>query len=187
MTSIAQLISSVVMGSGMVFPDHRFFTPTKKFLDILWEYRNYHFWDIGAGNGATAHDIRREGMDCRAIDIIPRDSAHPVEMINALDVDWEELGGIQLVCRPNHSGWFGELLEKSYLGDAFPLVYVGLRRNISVDITENQYGAADLVIDGMGEEGEVAIFWGPSRFWQKLINMGEGVACPYEYEELVDE
>ena len=136
-------------------PNQRFFKPKANFWEILKGLELKCLVDCGCGNGELVKegidlgfrisgcDIhKRDGVPFGLVQIIP---AHKIPFNNDIHA---------LVCRPDHSGWCGDLISHA-ISKGAKFIYVGLKDNLYRDIPEHiKYKVLSEIV---GEENEVMI------------------------------
>ena len=82
-------------------------------------------------------------------------------MADALDLTVYHQRLQVLVCRPDHGGWVGELLEQFLSGEKVckRFIYVGKPENIEIDFDEDQLLHVHKKIEGVGEDNETMLVW----------------------------
>ena len=140
-------------------PRQRFFTPNQGFWEEMESLKSGFdmIIDCGTGNGELPDEAMARGIIMAGIDIMPRDGNGPceVQIIPAHKMPYSSKVWA-LVCRPNHSGWCN-LLQKQAQHDGAGFIYVGLLKNIEVDL--DFINTADRVIHNVGEESESMFIW----------------------------
>ena len=151
-----------IRSSGIRFPNQRFFTPTQRFWDIISLINPRRIIDAGAGGGHLQLEskYRCKHIPWISLDIIPRDGAGHVLLRDAVCFPYIK-GDLVLCCRPDHSGWCSELIDNVRYQGA-DVVYIGLKRNLDNDITDEQLQSYDSRSKSVGEEREILYGWGPS-------------------------
>lgn len=121
-----------------ILPDNTFFNPSDNFWDLLqsdW-YHYRRVIDAGCGVGEVSRGLRDRGRDYVAIDLHQRREQGGSDIdIRIMNIcEWYcEYGDLLIVARPNHSGWATEALVTA-VRDRAEAIYVGLEKNISVDL-----------------------------------------------------
>lgn len=138
----------------------RFFTPTEIFWNTITENfePNAGIIEVGAGAGDTTQEAAERKLKWLGIDLRADESnmSKGVLQANAVTFDYG-FAKLVIACRPDHSGWVEEALEKALLADC-DIMYVGLEENADHDIQELMELFEYTVIDNAGEEGE-KIWW----------------------------
>jgi len=135
-------------------PPMRFFTPTARFYKALGELKldGTLLIDTGAGCGNTADEMHARGFRTAAVDIVRRMKQSPrVHITNAVTFPWTS-STWPVICRPDHSGWAYEVIQKARTRGACAM-YVGLDRNVDVDLYD-LVGTETKIWKGVGKEGE---------------------------------
>lgn len=164
-----QLMRKLGYGSGMVLPYGVFFKGNSKFLEQVSQWNN-PLIEMGSGTGYNIKLMKDHGnlgdfdhlKHCRGFDINYRDEYdHDVQYADATDCPFYHKTFTIMVCRPDHSGWFGELYEQFQSGekDCKRLVYVGLERNFDQDLPYRAIHDAAGCIKDVGSEGEWMFWW----------------------------
>lgn len=166
----SNILKDMGFNIGLVLPAQVFFKPNDKFFEEMSKI-NSPIIEMGAGTGYTIKKMQEYGeannhggmANCRGFDLCQREEYH-AEMIHtadALDCPFYCEHFTVLVCRPNHSGWFSDLLEMFTSGQekVKRLIYVGLPRNIPIDMTNEQLEMSVGGVSDVGEEGEIMITW----------------------------
>lgn len=146
--------SAVISG----WPATRFFEPNGRFFEFMDQYKDKFICDCGSGSGWVPHSLRVLGHDADGIDLYSREDGYPVTIKDATEREWRTTD-IVLVCRPSHSGWAGDVIQSAIQAGAM-VAYVGLHRNIHIDLDLDQINSVDLVITDVGSEGEFMYCWG---------------------------
>lgn len=143
--------------SALTLPSQRFFTPTEEFFSIMEGYKHDRLVECGAGRGETSRELKNRGYDTLAIDLLERDGQdEDVLILDALYFPFADTDFVY-VCRPDHSGWVEELMERALIRSG-SFAYVGLERNLERDL----WSAADTwhtKFLEVGEEGEHMWLW----------------------------
>lgn len=133
----------------------RFFTPTGVFWELLADYPESKFIELGAGRGDTTAEAKERGLTWSGFDlhVDSANLANGVMPCNALSIP-VLAGTVYIIPRPDHSGWCQPTIERIIeLGGT--VMYVGLERNVSNDIW-NLLDEPHTLVVGVGEEGECA-------------------------------
>lgn len=141
-------------------PALTFFEPTDAFFAALAPFKSQAIVECGAGMGHVTKAAQAQGFNMRAIDLVRRKGQwKKVEIADAeLQPYSPELW--PLMCRPDHSGWVYDVLERALTRGAQAL-YVGLDRNLEQDLGE-YVGRERLRVPDVGEEGEMLLVFDPS-------------------------
>lgn len=153
-------------------PYQTFFKPNEKFLKLISQYAD-PLLEAGCGGCYNLSKIREYGrvnniphMDnARGFDLHPRDKCDVhvgiTFIADALDCSFYHKKMQILVCRPDHSGWVGSLLDSFLDGleEAKRFIYVGLEENLTTDFTLYQLDKVSAKHTGVGSEEEVMYIW----------------------------
>ncbi len=163
METIQQLMESV--RGSMTLPRLRFFEPNEEFWSVLEDVQNEFdidmFIDCGTGNGDLPAEAIDRNIKMAGIDIIKREGNNfsdvqiiPAHKIPSNPSVW------RMVCRPNHSGWVEPLLEQSLQEDS-GFIYVGLNRNIHIDLDDVLELYKFDMFTSVGEDNEIMLVFYP--------------------------
>lgn len=151
---------------GEKIPRLRFFTPNEKFWIELRSIKDSNsidmFIDCGTGNGDLPKEARtKRDMKMAGIDIVTREGNDPceVQMMPAHRMPSSKQFWL-MACRPDHSGWVRALLEKC-IEEESGFIYVGLRKNMAIDLGSHLLDTPFKTISGVGEEGEDMLVFYP--------------------------
>ena len=158
-----------------ILPHGVFFRPNEKFLNLLGSprFKDVAILEAGAGTGFTLKKVKEFGKkygvssmaNSRGFDIHYRDkydcSQGEVFLQDANECTFYHQNLQVLVCRPDHGGWVGDLLDDFLLGDKVckRFIYVGLESNLKVDFMQDQLNKVSEVHTGVGEDEEVMYVW----------------------------
>ena len=158
----------------MMLPHGIFFKPNAKFLNTMAsEYKDVGILEAGSGVGHVLKVVKEYGKNygisamsnIRGFDIHRRTEYEVPEfeifMADALDLTVYHQRLQVLVCRPDHGGWVGELLEQFLLGEKVckRFIYVGKPENIEIDFDEDQLLHVHKKVEGVGEDNETMLVW----------------------------
>ena len=147
-------------------PRLRFFTPTPVFWQHLKKVQEENnvsmFIDCGTGNGELPteakndHDIKMGGVDIakREGNTVAEAQIMPAHLMPFNYKIWA------LVCRPDHGGWARALLDKCQ-EDGSGFIYVGLRKNMVLDLGDYLVESPYDTYEECGEEGEEMLVFKP--------------------------
>jgi hypothetical protein len=153
--------------SRMTFDNHRFFTPLEDFFEALEPYRHLHLIDAGTGLGRLPDEARLRGFNMLGIDLVVREEqSENVQYADAELFNYSEQTWL-MMCRPDHSGWVYESLERALSHNA-GVFYVGLESNFELDLAD-YVGKAVKRWDNVGEEGEHMLLYLPNDSRTALI------------------
>lgn len=158
----------------MMLPHGIFFKPNAKFLNTMAsEYKDVGILEAGSGVGHVLKVVKEYGKNygisamsnIRGFDIHRRTEYEVPEfeifMADALDLTVYHQRLQVLVCRPDHGGWVGELLEQFLLGEKVckRFIYVGKPENIEIDFDEDQLLHVHKKVESVGEDNETMLVW----------------------------
>ena len=139
----------------MVMPAQRFFIPTERFFSLMERFKGRRIIDVGTGSGDVPHELRERGHTAIGLDPVERDKrVHQVSAIDGRDFPYD-CDDVVLLCRPSHEGWAQDVLEIALAAGA-TVIYVGLSRNLQVDLGKWAHGYAEPSVQRVGDEGESA-------------------------------
>lgn len=147
---------------SMELPATRFFVPNAKF--ITWMRQKYKhtktlIYDVGAGIGHVAAELRQEGLAVQALDINTREGSDrsKVDIANAF-VHPYKAGSVVMLCRPNHGVFPHATIQQAKACDVAHIIYVGLPRNTEMDlgIYRKQFKRK---LTRCGDDGESMYMW----------------------------
>lgn len=157
-----------------MFPSQVFFYPNDLFLDTM-NGLDGHIIEMGCGVGHALDCMKHYGeendslnmINSRGFDIVARtECAAPMQvayghMFDALEFKFYTKLMNVLVCRPDHGGWVGALLDQFLTGEKTckRFIYVGLERNLRVDFDDTQLDFLSAVVENVGDEGENMYIW----------------------------
>jgi len=134
-----------------------------------------HIIEMGCGVGHALYCMKQYGEETdnlnmynsRGFDIVARTvCASPMQvayghMFDALEFKFYNKLMNVLVCRPDHSGWVGTLLDQFLSGEKTckRFIYVGLERNLHTDFDCNQLHALSKIVYNVGDDGENMYIW----------------------------
>lgn len=134
-------------------PSGRFFKPTEEFWQTMEKLgTGLKFVDCGAWEGHVTEEALRRGFKIIGVDICSRDNQNDLVMhVDAVTFPWRA-NVIPLICRPDHGGWCGATIEAAFDAGSQFAIYVGLEKNLEVDLDEY----LDYYLRGskVGAEGE---------------------------------
>lgn len=145
-------LSTLLMYHNLVLPGGRFFEPQESFWEQLAQYKDRRIFDCGTGCGSLPKEARERGFDMIGIDLLDRDGQDPdVVRLDARVMPFQPTD-VVIVCRPDHSGWIVDLLERA-LHKTGMFIYIGLDKNFDTDLWEyaNEF---DTIIEEIGMDGE---------------------------------
>lgn len=131
----------------------RWFTPTELFWELIEPFKDKKIVDCGCGVGDTTREGFALGFNMVGIDLVKRYGQHKeVLHVDACAFPFNK-NVWPLVCRPDHSGWVYDCLQRAMTRGATAL-YVGLWDNLDRDLDDLQ---EDVVEShrGVGIENEV--------------------------------
>lgn len=136
-----------------------FFVPNDNFVNWLNSclHLRYHpILDIGAGSGLMTKTISDNGFSVTGLDIHRRSSTHTMVQVVPDDiitdiVDKTTQGTGLFIARPCHSGFAQDYFKRHLSKDRLFAYYVGLEKNIEIDLPEMSYG---IVAEDVGNDGE---------------------------------
>lgn len=147
------------MNIGGMLPNGRFFTPTESFWEQMNKYKDTLVLDAGCGNGDLVLELQEKEFKAVGCDINMRDGVEGYgRVIQLIDADRFPLtkGMTVLACRPDHSGWAEDLLERCIESEC-TFIYVGLERNFDLDFSEDcKY---EIIAKDVGEDGEMMLLF----------------------------
>lgn len=126
------------------------FHPTERFLDYVeHNYSDCLLVDAGCGEGWLSFKLRGRHLRCLAIDPLPSSLTNvlPMKIHNCNLI--REKPTVIIAARPDHGGWVGEIPR--YMHADSVLLYVGLRKNVKVDLWELK---RKVVLRNAGQDGE---------------------------------
>lgn len=140
--------------AALTFPDQTFFWPQPQLFE--WLALPQHRWrrivELGAGKGELAAELHKRGHDVLAVDNRAREGQLPiVERCCAFEFEFTR-NDLVLACRPDHSGWVGDALNKAVEQGANRVCYVGLKKNVNNDLAQSMVRHLDL--HAIGVTGE---------------------------------
>jgi hypothetical protein len=136
------------------------FRPEGAFLDWFVGHVAGRFTvEVGAGQCEFSKALAQLGVKILAVE--PRPSPEVTEACSnfLLPVSVERAAIVQnpgivvVAARPDHSGWFEELIEM--VSSEAELLYIGLEKNFNLDIPE--YASVEELCRDAGEDGEVVL------------------------------
>lgn len=141
---------------GLVIPPVKFFEPRKQFLSWMKrEFAGRRIYDIGAGCGHVARQLDGAGLEVEALDLNVRVRAEfPISVANSIDFEYAP-GSVALLCRPCHGPFVDETIQQAMKCGVFAFVYVGLQRNVEIDILP-YLALFHLEAGSLGRDGEEA-------------------------------
>lgn len=155
-----------------VLPSQTFYTPTPVGLKALASLENVRgILEAGCGQGLALSMIRAWGKandvpymeHSRGFDVNFREVTYDNSIFraNALNAPFYHENLAVLVCRPNHDGWVESLLNTFLSGAAKTryFIYVGLDKNLDIDLDQDQLYQVSKRIEGVGKEGEIMLIW----------------------------
>lgn len=149
------LLRSLSMGTTL--PHGQFFKPNELFWEQLSSFKDTTILEAGCGIGATLEEAIERNFRITGCDLNMRDGVNTygrlIHIMDAMRFPIVE-GMTVLVCRPDHSGWCEELLERCIdIGCTF--IYVGLPSNFHQDF-QDQY-EHDIIATDIGKDGEFMV------------------------------
>ena len=157
-----------------VFPNQIFFYPNSLFLTTM-DQLDGHIVEMGCGVGHALSCMRQYGEETdnlnmynsRGFDIVAREKCgSPMQvayghMFDALEFKFYTKLMNVLVCRPDHGGWVGALLDQFLSGEKVckRFIYVGLDRNVLTDFDSIQLDAVSKVVKNVGDDQENMYIW----------------------------
>lgn len=161
MSFLSEFQAEVLMRSQAIisgWPATRFFEPNGRFFEFMDQFKGKYICDCGSGSGFVPHALRVWGHDAEGIDLYVREDGYPVTIKDATEREWRHTDFV-LVCRPSHGGWAEEVIQNAV--DAGAMVgYVGLYRNIHIDLSDELITTVNRVVDHIGSEDEFMYCWG---------------------------
>lgn len=151
-----------------VLPTARFFTPTNKFWEHLKTVMQDNDCNMvlegGSGSGHLLEESTEQGVRMAGCDIIKRENHfegnHMIQIMPA-HMFPQVPNTLWLVCRPDHSGWARALLEKCQ-EEGIIFIYVGLRKNMALDLDHHMMETPHTTYIDVGEEGETMLVFLPN-------------------------
>ncbi|WAX22633.1 hypothetical protein [Acinetobacter phage vB_AbaP_HB01] len=157
-----------------VFPSQVFFYPNNLFLDTMNDLDG-HIIEMGCGVGHALARMKEYGgvvdncnmYNSRGFDIVARTECEaPMQvayghMFDALEFKFYNKLMNVLVCRPDHGGWVGALLDQFLSGEKTckRFIYVGLERNLHIDFDYIQLEAVSKIVCNVGDDEENMYIW----------------------------
>jgi len=136
------------------------FEPTDAFLDWFVDHVAGRFTiEVGAGQCKFSKALIHRGVKVMAVEPrpTPEVSKECSNFLLPLQVSRAHLvrspGIVVVVARPDHSGWFSELVHM--VSPESELIYIGLEKNFDLDIPEHFY--IDELYREAGLDGEVVM------------------------------
>lgn len=133
------------------------FEPKEEFLKQLAEYIGDQFViEVGAGQCHFTQAMHRHKIKAMAIEPRPSDETrrrcmnflYPMSINRSRSLLKEK--SVVIVARPDHSGWVRTIPD--YIHPESELFYIGLEKNLDVDIPEEW--TLERVFSDVGEDGE---------------------------------
>ena len=110
--------------------------------------------DAGAGAGAFVRVLEGEGVKAVGLDIRPSLDVPRIQMADAQTFPYVS-GVVVTLCRPCHGGWAPETARRALEAGA-EVIYVGLDRNLGIDVASHPALSRTLQFTGAGIAGENA-------------------------------
>lgn len=136
----------------MMLGNQTFFKPTKAFIELAMSdaYCYARWLDCGAGVGHLGRRLTFAGLEVQCHDLLPRTSyEHRVEIGDCLNLHFQR-DDVVVLARPSHGDWVQRVLARAAT-DAGRALYIGLRKNLEVDLPDM---VTELVLEDAGEAGE---------------------------------
>lgn len=150
----ASLVRCSTLPRGLVMPGVQFFKPNEAFNDWMLQTCNGRLvYDVGAGCGQVAQQLKASGILVKALDIHRRDGAqHPVVIADGASYPYEA-GSIVMLCRPCHGLFTQAVIEQAIYRSVFSILYVGLAGNLKDDLGKYR-SRFKRVLTKTGRDGE---------------------------------
>jgi hypothetical protein len=153
MGAIRKLVTQRILGGSL--PCLKFFEPKPRF--IRWMKRSYPgslIYDVGAGLGHVAQVLSEQGLRALALDLNYRESQENFPVVIADGESYQyQPNSIVMLCRPCHGQFVEEVASQAIRCNVAVVMYVGLDRNIEIDLGIHQDGFK-LSLSGAGRDGE---------------------------------
>lgn len=148
------------LGMGKVLPGLKFFEPTPEFASFMKKaYPKIRIYDVGAGMGHVAHELRERGLKALALDINRRESRENFPVTIADGESYLYLpGSVVMICRPCHGQFCEEVISNAAWCKAAAILYVGLEKNLAGDLGPYRKNFK-LKLSDAGLEGEGVWVW----------------------------
>lgn len=158
MDAIRQLATQLRMGN--VLPGLKFFEPTQKFVGFMRKnYPKVRIYDVGAGMGHVAYELRENGLKALALDINHRESKENFPVTIADGESYLYLpGSVVMLCRPCHGQFSEEVILNAVHRKVSAILYVGLEKNLFGDLGI-RLKKFKLKLSGAGLGGEDVWVW----------------------------
>lgn len=145
---------------GRDLPSLKFFEPSDRFTQWMkkaWSGRM--IYDVGAGVGHVAHELRENGLQTIALDINRRESEENFPVAIADGESYLYLSGsVVMLCRPCHGQFSEEVISNAVHRKVSAVLYVGLEKNLAGDLGVHRK-KFKLQLSDAGLEGEGAWVW----------------------------
>lgn len=165
------ILKQMGIDMGLELPYGRFFKPNDKFLEKMSELKAATI-EMGCGVGYTLKCMKDFGdkygfphlSNSRGFDLNARtdyDDYNVVIGTDALTCPYYHKNFNVLVCRADHSGWVGELLDDFLDGrkECKRFICTIKPENLLVDFTPDQISKSSEIIRNVGEDGEDMYIW----------------------------